>query len=88
MLNFFEGLSEVMFKFTGLVMLFAPLGIGAAMAVTVSHSGLGVLKNLGLLVLTLYGALLVFCVGVLVPVALWARIPLLKFCDLLATTRP
>ncbi|NBV23408.1 MAG: dicarboxylate/amino acid:cation symporter [Proteobacteria bacterium] len=79
MLNFFEGLSEVMFKFTGLVMLFAPLGIGAAMAVTVSHSGLSVLKNLGLLVLTLYGALLVFCAGVLVPVALWARIPLLKF---------
>ena len=38
MLNFFEGLSEVMFKFTGLVMMFAPFGIGAAMAVTVGHS--------------------------------------------------
>ncbi len=79
MLNFFEGLSEVMFKFTGLVMMFAPFGIGAAMAVTVSHSGLGVLKNLGMLVLTLYGALVVFCLVVLVPVALWARIPLRKF---------
>ena len=79
MLNFFEGLSEVMFKFTGLVMLCAPFGIGAAMAVTVGHSGLAVLKNLGLLVLTLYGALVVFCLVVLVPVALWARIPLLKF---------
>ena len=79
MLNFFEGLSEVMFKFTGLVMLCAPFGIGAAMAVTVGHSGLGVLKNLGMLVLTLYGALVVFCLVVLVPVALWARIPLRKF---------
>ncbi len=79
MLNFFEGLSEVMFKFTGLVMLCAPFGIGAAMAVTVGHSGLTVLKNLGLLVLTLYGALVVFCLVVLVPVALWARIPLRKF---------
>ncbi|MFM8470463.1 MAG: dicarboxylate/amino acid:cation symporter [Limisphaerales bacterium] len=79
MLNFFEGLSEVMFKFTGLVMLCAPFGIGAAMAVTVGHSGLAVLKNLGLLVLTLYGALVVFCLVVLVPVALWARIPLRKF---------
>ena len=79
MLNFFEGLSEVMFKFTGLVMMFAPFGIGAAMAVTVGHSGLAVLKNLGLLVLTLYGALAVFCLIVLLPVALYARIPILKF---------
>jgi proton glutamate symport protein len=68
-----------MFKFTGLVMKFAPFGIGAAMAVTVGHSGLGVLKNLGLLVLTLYGALAVFCLLVLLPVALIARIPLRKF---------
>jgi proton glutamate symport protein len=79
MLNFFEGLSEVMFKFTGLVMKFAPFGIGAAMAVTVGHSGLGVLKNLGALVLTLYGALIVFIFVVLLPVALIARIPVLKF---------
>lgn len=79
MLNFFEGLSEVMFKFTGLVMMCAPFGIGAAMAVTVGHSGLAVLKNLGMLVLTLYGALVVFCLVVLVPIALWARIPLRKF---------
>ena len=79
MLNFFEGLSEVMFKFTGLVMKFAPFGIGAAMAVTVGHSGLGVLKNLGLLVATLYGALVVFVLVVLWPVALLARIPVLKF---------
>ena len=79
MVNFFEGLSEVMFKFTGLVMLLAPFGIGAAMAVTVGHSGIGVLANLGKLVLTLYGALIVFCLVVLLPVALWARIPVLKF---------
>jgi len=79
MLNFFEGLSEVMFKFTGLVMMFAPFGIGAAMAVTVGHSGLGVLRNLLLLVLTLYGALVVFILVVLWPVALIARIPVLKF---------
>src|SRR5262245_38140829 len=55
MLNFFEGLSEVMFKFTGLVMMFAPFGIGAAMAVTVGHSGMNILANLAKLVLTLYG---------------------------------
>jgi len=79
MLNFFEGLSEVMFKFTGLVMYLAPLGIGAAMAVTVGHSGLAVLKNLAWLVLTLYGALVAFLLVVLLPVALWARLPIRKF---------
>jgi proton glutamate symport protein len=79
MLTFFEGLSEVMFKFTGLVMLFAPFGIGAAMAVTVGHAGVGVLTNLIKLVLTLYAALIVFIFLVLLPVALWARIPIRKF---------
>ena len=79
MLNFCEGLSEVMFKFTNIVMKFAPLGIGAAMAVTVGHSGITVLKNLGLLVLTLYGALIVFVLLVLLPVALIARIPIRRF---------
>jgi proton glutamate symport protein len=77
--NFFEGVTEAMFKFTGLIMKFAPFGIGAAMAVTVGHSGLGVLVNLGKLILTLYGALLVFCFGVLLPVAFFARIPIRQF---------
>lgn len=79
MLAFCESLTEVMFKFVGLVMKFAPLGIGAAMAYTVAHSGLGVLWNLGKLILTLYAALIVFCLGVLLPVALYCRIPIRKF---------
>jgi proton glutamate symport protein len=49
------------------------------MAYTVSHSGLGVLKNLGMLVGTLYGALVVFLLFVLFPVALIARVPLRDF---------
>lgn len=79
MLGFCEGLAETMFKFTGIVMLYAPIGIGAAMAVTVSHSGIGVLKNLALLVLTLYGALVVFALVALLPAALIARVPLKRF---------
>ncbi|HEX3274657.1 MAG TPA: cation:dicarboxylase symporter family transporter [Gemmatimonadales bacterium] len=79
MLGFCEGLMEVMFKFVGMVMKFAPIGIGAAMAVTVSHSGIQVLRNLGLLVGTLYLALLVFALVALVPAALLARIPLRRF---------
>ncbi len=79
MLDFCESLSEVMFKFTGLVMSFAPFGIGAAIAVTVGQSGLGVLKSLALLVATLYGALAVFIIFVLIPVALIARVPIRRF---------
>ena len=78
-LEFFEGLAEVMFKFTGLVMKFAPIGIGAAVAVTIGHSGLGVLGNLAKLVGTLYAALIVFVLVALVPVALIFRIPLKDF---------
>ena len=74
-----EGLAEVMFKFTGIVMKYAPIGIGAAIAVTVGHSGLGVLVNLGKLVLTLYGALVVFILGVLLPIALFFKVPLKQF---------
>jgi proton glutamate symport protein len=74
-----EGLAEVMFKFTMIVMRFAPFGIGAAIAVTVGQSGLGVLFNLGKLILTLYGALLAFFLAVLLPVALLFRVPLRRF---------
>jgi proton glutamate symport protein len=79
MLGFCEGLAETMFKFTGIVMKYAPIGIGAAIAVTVGHSGIGVLVNLGKLVLTLYAALVVFIVVALVPAALIARVPIRAF---------
>jgi proton glutamate symport protein len=79
MLNLAEGTAEVIFKFVGIIMKYAPIGIGAAMAVTVSHSGLGVIINLAKLVLTLYGALVVFALVALVPVAVLARIPLRAF---------
>jgi Na+/H+-dicarboxylate symporter len=79
---FAEGLSEVMFKFTAYVMKFAPYGVGAAMAVTVGSKGLSVLKNLGLMILTLYGALAVFIVVVLGVVALLVRVPIWRFIKL------
>ncbi|MBA3343464.1 MAG: cation:dicarboxylase symporter family transporter [Gemmatimonadaceae bacterium] len=74
-----EGIAEVMFKFTGIVMRFAPIGIGAAMAVTVGHSGIGVLVNLGKLILTLYGALVVLVLFVLVPIAYFFKVPIRQF---------
>ncbi|TAE26436.1 MAG: dicarboxylate/amino acid:cation symporter [Candidatus Kapaibacterium sp.] len=78
-LHFCEGLSQTMFKFTGIVMNYAPIGIGAAIGYVVGQSGLGVLWNLGKLVLTLYGALVVFILFVLVPIALIARLNLKNF---------
>ena len=74
-----EGLAEVMFKFTGIVMKYAPIGIGAAMAVTVGHSGLGVLINLGKLILTLYAALVVLILFVFVPLAVMFKVPIRRF---------
>jgi proton glutamate symport protein len=74
-----ESLAEVMFKFTNVVMYLAPVGVGAAMAYTVGGMGLGVLVNLGKLLLTLYGALAMFGVCVLLPVALFFRVPVAKF---------
>ncbi len=79
MLRACESLSEAMFKFTNIIMYFAPIGIGAAMAVTVGHLGIGVLENLMKLVLTLYAALIVFLFGVLLPVALIIKLPVKKF---------
>ena len=78
-LGFAEGVAEVMFKFVGIIMKYAPIGIGAAMAVTVGHSGIDVIVNLGKLVLTLYGALIVFALVALLPAALLARIPIGRF---------
>jgi len=79
MLTFCESLSEVMFKFTSLVMCFAPLGVGGAVALTVAQNGLGIWLHLSKLVLTLYGALAAFVVLVLLPVMLIARIPIRGF---------
>jgi len=79
MLAFTDSLAEVMFKFTNIVMWFAPFGVGAAIAYTVGHTGLGVLSNLAKLLATLYVALLVVLLGVLLPSAVMFRVPLKKF---------
>ena len=84
MLSFCESLAEVMFKFTNLVMYFAPIGVGAAMAVTVGKTGIGVLQQLAMVIATLYGALVAFMLLVLLPVALLAKVPLKRFLKAVA----
>ncbi len=76
MLEFCESLAEVMFKFTHLVMLYAPVGVAAAVGVAIGTNGLGVVVSLGKLVLTLYAALIVFVLAVMLPAALIARLPI------------
>lgn len=79
MLGFCDSLMEIMFKFVGVVMYVAPFGIGAAIAVTVGKSGIDILKNLALLVGTLYGALIAFVLLVLLPTALIMKVPVRRF---------
>ena len=79
MLTFAEGLSDVMFKFTDIVMYVAPFAVGGALAYSVANLGFGVLKNLFMLVGTLYMALIAFVLLVLVPIGLIIRLPFKKF---------
>jgi proton glutamate symport protein len=73
---FCAALAEVMFRYTRYVMYLAPLGVGAALAVTVGSKGVAVLFGLGKLILTMYATLVLFVVLVLGAVIAIARIPL------------
>lgn len=84
MLAFADSLAETMFKFTRIVMLLAPIGVGAAIAYTVGRLGLGILVNLFMLLATFYVAVAVFILVVLLPVALFARVPLRRFAQAVA----
>jgi proton glutamate symport protein len=74
MLDFSESLAETMFKFTNIVMYFAPLGVGGAIAYTVGKLGIDVLKNGIYLVGNLYLALILFVVFILLPIAIFAKL--------------
>jgi len=74
-----ESLAQIMFKFTNYVMMFAPIGVGAAMAHTIGTQGLSVLVNLGKLIGSLYLALIIFVVLVFGIVIWLVRVPLRQF---------
>jgi len=79
MIRFTESLAETMFKFTQLIMYFAPLAVFAAIAYSIGHMGLEILLNLFKLLATLYVSLIIFLLVVLLPVALLFKIPVKKF---------
>jgi len=78
-LRFCEALAETMFKFTNIIMNYAPVGVAAAIAVTIALSGADVLRQLAWLIGALYLALAIFVVGVFVPTMIIFRIPIRKF---------
>ena len=78
-LDLCDSLAETMFKFTSIVMRFAPIGVGAAIAVAVGSKGLSVLVNLGMLILTFYACAIVFVLIIFIPVMLIFRVPIKKF---------
>lgn len=79
MLTFTKALSETMFKFTNIVMFFAPVAVFAAISAAVGHMGIDILVNLARLLGTLYMALIAFLLIILFPIALFLKIPIRKF---------
>jgi proton glutamate symport protein len=78
-IRFTEALAETMFKFTQLIMYFAPFAVFAAIAYSTGHMGLDILYNLFKLLATLYVSLIILLLVVFLPVALLFRIPVRKF---------
>jgi proton glutamate symport protein len=79
LLSLLKSLTDTMFQFTKLIMYFAPIAAGAAMAYTVGSMGLSTLLPLAKLVATFYGAIVAFTLLVLLPIILLTKIPLRKF---------
>lgn len=81
LVDFMDSLAETMFKYTHIIMYFAPIGVGAAMAYTVGHMGIDILKYLFMLLFTLYMALIAFMILVLLPIALYMKVPIKRFIE-------
>jgi proton glutamate symport protein len=78
-IRFLESLSDVMFSYTDYVMYFAPIGIFGAMAAAIGTKGIGVLLSLGKLVFTVYAALTLFTLAVILPLLWMTRVPFARF---------
>lgn len=79
MIRFCESLNHIMFKFTDVIMKMAPIGVGAATAASVAEHGLEVMIPMMKLVGTLYLALIVFVLIVIIPALIYSRVNILAF---------
>lgn len=84
LLDLCDSLALTMFKFTKIVMYFAPIGVGGALAYTVGHMGIGILVNLGKLLITLYVSIFIFIVCILLPAAMLFKLPIRRFIKAVA----
>lgn len=84
MLRFCESLTQTMFSLTNLIMYYAPIGVGAAMAYTVGHLGIAAVLPLAKLLITGYAAIAAFLLIVLLPIAHLARVPVRRFARAVA----
>ena len=78
MVDVLNSLAETMFKFTECVMMFAPIGVFAAIAATVGENGIGIIAVYAKLILSLYFALIFFVITVRVVSCKIAKIPFIK----------
>lgn len=78
-LDVLDATAQVMFRFTGYVMVFAPVGVLAAMAATVGGNGLAILVTLGKLVVLMYAGLALFVLIVVFGASRLIRVPFLAF---------
>jgi len=74
-----ESTAQAMFKFTGYVMVFAPIGVFAAIAATVGSKGIAILFTLGKLIALMYFGLAIFVLIVVGGVSYLIRVPFLTF---------
>ncbi len=79
-LDFLSSTCEIMFKFTELVMFFAPVGIFAAIAATIGSNGIGVLVSYFKVIVSVYAALILF---VAIVIAFACKITGISFIGLL-----
>ena len=73
-IDFLNSLADIMFKFTEYVMLFAPVGVFAAISATIGYNGIRVLKNYAKIIFSTYFALTIFVLFVLVAACKIAKI--------------
>nr|WP_275959942.1 dicarboxylate/amino acid:cation symporter [Pseudoflavonifractor capillosus] len=72
-----QDLTEAMYKITGIVMKFSPIGVAALLAESVGAYGLSIFGPLGKLILTVYASDVILVLLMYVPmVAILARFPL------------
>jgi proton glutamate symport protein len=78
-LDVLDSTAQAMFKFTGYVMAFAPIGVFAAIAATVGGKGIAILFTLGKLIALMYLGLALFVLIVVGGVSYLIRVPFLSF---------